>query len=211
MIRTGTLGLCATVVAASMALAGCGSSGSDNTQSAAPPASSGNTSAAATPTPKPCSTAVPAPGPLPTASAMPKGSGAASGMPAVTANATAMDKEPTLAKGTGSPPKNLLIRDLVVGKCRAAGPSDTVSIQYVGALYSDGSVFDATWEKGAIPYTGELSGFVPGFSGGLVGMQIGGRREIVIPGFLGYGEMSPTPKIPPNATLVFLVDMVGIQ
>jgi peptidylprolyl isomerase len=52
---------------------------------------------------------------------------------------------------------------------------------------------------------------VPGFAQGIVGMKVGGRREIVIPPALGYGTMGSPPAVAPNETLVFVVDLVGVQ
>jgi len=131
-------------------------------------------------------------------------------MPAITANATSFDKEPTIAKGTGSAPTNLVVRDLIVGTGRTAVATDAVNVRYVGALYSDGTVFDASWKSGSSPVNFALSQVVPGFAGGIVGMKVGGRREIVIPAFLGYGNIDQ-PSIPAGSTLVFVVDLVSIQ
>ena len=132
------------------------------------------------------------------------------GIPQITANATDTGKEPTIAAGSGTPPGDLRVADLVTGNGRTATAADTVSVRYVGALYSDGSVFDASWKQGSTPVDFPLSGVVPGFSEGIVGMKVGGRREIVIPPALGYGDQSQ-PGLPANSTLVFVVDLVGIS
>jgi peptidylprolyl isomerase len=169
--------------------------------SATPAASAGASAAAAAPN-----------NPFPTASPFPEGDKAQPGMPAITANATTFDKEPTIAKGEGAAPSNLFVRDLIVGTGKAAVATDTVNVRYVGALYSDGTVFDASWKSGSAPIAFPLSGVVPGFAGGIVGMKIGGRREISIPGFLAYGANPPPgAPIPPDAALVFVVDLVSIQ
>jgi peptidylprolyl isomerase len=185
---------------AALVLSACGGGGSstpaqsDSAATPAPDTSAGN----ATP---------PA---FPTASPFPKGDKALPGMPAITANATAFDKEPTIAKGTGPAPGNLFIRDLIVGTGKTAVATDSVDVRYVGALYSDGTVFDASWKNGSAPVNFPLSSVVPGFAGGIVGMKEGGRREIVIPSFLGYGEVDQ-PTIPAGSTLVFVVDLVSIK
>lgn len=132
------------------------------------------------------------------------------GIPQITANATDASKEPTIAAGTGTPPSDLRIADLVQGNGRTATAADTVSVRYVGALYSDGSVFDASWKAGSNPVDFPLSGVVPGFADGIVGMKVGGRREIVIPPALGYGDQAQ-PGLPAGSTLVFVVDLVGIS
>jgi peptidylprolyl isomerase len=144
---------------------------------------------------------------LPTPSAAPKGSKAESGLPAV-ANATDMKKQPVISKATGTAPTGVVTRDLVVGKGDVVKASDTATLQYVGALYVNGKVFDSSWGRGQ-PLTLGVSQFVPGFSAGLIGMKIGGRREIVIPAEYGYGAMAQDG-IPANSVLVFVVDMISI-
>jgi peptidylprolyl isomerase len=146
---------------------------------------------------------------MPSASPVPKGFKALPGMPAV-ANATDLKKKPKISKGTGTAPSGLLIRDLVVGTGQAAVASDSVNVQYVGVLYVNGKEFDSSWDRGSDPANFPLSGVVPGFAGGIVGMKVGGRREIVIPGDLGYGPAGNPPVIPPNAVLVFVVDLVSL-
>ncbi len=138
----------------------------------------------------------------------PTGSTALPGVPAVTANATEVMKQPTVAKGTGPVSAALVTRDLVVGAGTAAVPTDTVDVRYNGTLYADGSVFDASWKRGAAPVTFPLARVIPGFAQGILGMKPGGRREIVIPSALGYGAQSPGAGIPPNSDLVFVVDLV---
>jgi peptidylprolyl isomerase len=122
-----------------------------------------------------------------------------------------MSAKPVLAPGSGTAPTGLVVRDLVVGSGATVSTTATVNLKYVGALYSDATVFDASW--GSSGATGPdqasfpLSGVIPGFAQGLVGMKVGGRREIVIPAALGYGS-NATGKIPANSTIVFVVDMM---
>ncbi|MGQ0466849.1 MAG: FKBP-type peptidyl-prolyl cis-trans isomerase [Sporichthyaceae bacterium] len=162
---------------------------------------------------EPAAEAAPQPLALPTPSVAPLGSGALPGVPAITKNATVSQvpgAPPTIAKGTGDAPTQLVIRDLVVGNGETAVSTDTVDVRYVGAFFDDGKVFDSSWERGNEPVTFPLNGVVKGFAGGIVGMKLGGRREIVIPGDLAYGA-NPPPGIPPNAVLVFVVDLMGID
>jgi peptidylprolyl isomerase len=130
-------------------------------------------------------------------------------VPAVT-GATNLKAEPTVAAGSSPPPTVLTGKDLVVGSGTAAGSSATVLVQYVGALYSTGKVFDASWTDNG-PTTFPLSGVVPGFRDAIIGMHVGGRREIVIPPALGYGAAGNPPVIPPNSTLVFVIDLLQVQ
>ena len=125
-------------------------------------------------------------------------------------NAEDPDKEPVIAKGTGDAPTSLVIRDLLVGNGEVARPTDTVEVRYVGALYKTGEVFDASWKNGTAPIEFALSRVVPGFAGGIVGMKLGGRREIVIPAALGYGDVAQ-PGLPAGSVLVFVVDLTGIS
>jgi len=125
-------------------------------------------------------------------------------------NATNLRVEPVISRGSGTPPPSLVTADLVTGKGRAAAASDTVVVQYVGADYVTGKDFDSSWQHGQ-PATFPLTGVVPGFAQGIVGMQPGGRREIVIPPSLGYGASGSPPAVGPNETLVFVVDLISIQ
>ncbi len=154
----------------------------------------------------------------PTASGSPTNSGSTTtsvtltpaNPPAVT-GATDLKTEPVIGAGTSPAPTSLETKDLVVGTGTTAVASDTVSVYYVGADYANGKVFDDTpWKQGqAVPFP--LSGVVPGFAQGIVGMKVGGRREIVIPSALGYGATGSPPAVGPNETLVFVVDLKAIQ
>jgi peptidylprolyl isomerase len=132
-----------------------------------------------------------------------------SDVPAVQ-HATEVKVEPVIGAGTPPPPTKLVTQDLVVGKGATAKASDTVVVQYVGANYADGKNFDASWQDNG-PATFPLSGVVPGFAQGIEGMKVGGRREIVIPPALGYGQAGSPPAVQPNETLVFVVDLLSIK
>ena len=112
--------------------------------------------------------------------------------------------------GTADPPAGLLAQDLVVGTGPTATSSDTVAVRYTGTLYTDGTQFDSSWSAGDAPIQFPLDGVVPGFAQGIEGMQVGGRRVIVIPPVLGYGSRANGP-IPGNSTLVFVVDLVALS
>jgi len=130
-------------------------------------------------------------------------------VPAV-GNATDLNTEPTITAATSPAPGNLETKDLVVGTGKTATSGDTVTVQYVGADYKTGKVFDASWTTGQ-PATFPLNDVVKGFEEGIVGMKVGGRREIVIPAPLGYGSAGRPPAISPNETLVFVVDLKSIS
>lgn len=132
------------------------------------------------------------------------------GVPALTGTPTDVTKPSQAKAGTGQPPTKLVTQDIVVGKGAPATLSNTVDVRYSGTLYSNGTLFDASWSHGNDPVSFPLDGVVPGFAQGIAGMQPGGRRVIVIPPALGYGASDSGP-IPGNSTLVFVVDLVGVS
>jgi peptidylprolyl isomerase len=121
---------------------------------------------------------------------------------------------PTVTAKNAAPATKLEVKDLVVGKGAATTASSTVTVQYVGVLYSDGTVFDSSWTRG-IPSSFPLSGVLPGFTQGIGGttgvapMKVGGRRVIIVPPALGYQDQQ-SGIIPPNSTLVFVVDLLKL-
>jgi peptidylprolyl isomerase len=110
-----------------------------------------------------------------------------------------------------TPPATLKIKDIAKGHGKAAKAGDTVTVQYDGVLYANGTEFDASWNRGQ-PFSFPLGAgqVIPGWDKGVVGMKKGGRRVLVIPPELGYGPSGSGP-IPPNSTLVFVVDMLKIS
>jgi peptidylprolyl isomerase len=134
---------------------------------------------------------------------------AVAGIPPLGGNATDLKTAPEIPASTGQPPTQLLTQNIVVGTGPTARPTDTVNVRYVGALY-DGTPFDSSWSRGDTPISFPLNQVVPGFAQGIEGMAPGGRRVIVIPPALGYGDQTQGP-IPGGSTLVFVVDLVGIS
>jgi peptidylprolyl isomerase len=114
---------------------------------------------------------------------------------------------PVVHAGEGAAPTWLVGADLVVGTGPTALPGATVQVHYVGTLFSTGAVFDSSWSRG--PASFSLNQVIPGFSQGIAGMRVGGRRELVIPSDLGYGDAGAPPVIPGGATLVFVIDLVA--
>jgi len=129
-----------------------------------------------------------------------------------TAEAPKEKTKPQVKKQQGAPPTELVANDLEEGSGPAAKAGDEVSVQYVGVNYKSGKEFDASWSRGE-PFTFALgSGMViPGWEEGVEGMKVGGRRELIIPPELGYGAAGSPPAIPPNETLVFVVDLEAIS
>ena len=87
--------------------------------------------------------------------------------------------------------------------------TDTVNVHYHGTLL-DGTVFDSSVERGQ-PISFPLNGVIPGWTEGLQLMKVGDKFKFEIPPNLAYRDSSPSPKIPPNSTLVFEVELLGIQ
>jgi peptidylprolyl isomerase len=118
--------------------------------------------------------------------------------------------KPVIPRPTGSPPRRLVVEDIVKGKGRAARRGDTLTVNYVGVLFSTGSQFDASWDRGE-PFTTEIPGqVIEGWNRGLLGMRQGGRRQLTIPPRLAYGAAG-TPGIGPNETLVFVIDLERLR
>lgn len=120
--------------------------------------------------------------------------------------------KPKVEVPDGPPPKKLEIKDITEGSGPEAKSGDQLSMQYVGVVYKTGKEFDASWDRGQ-PFDFALGqgSVIPGWDQGIVGMKAGGRRELTIPPELGYGAAGSPPSIPPNATLIFVVDLISIN
>ena len=117
--------------------------------------------------------------------------------------------KPSLA--AQEPVTELVITDDVVGGGDEVTPGATVTAHYVGVSASTGAQFDASWDRGA-PFSFPLDGVIQGWSQGLLGMKVGGRRTLVIPGHMAYGSNPPPGAgIAPNETLLFTVDLVDVS
>jgi peptidylprolyl isomerase len=121
------------------------------------------------------------------------------------------EAKPEFPGPSGDPPTELVMRDIVKGKGPKAQPGDTLTMQYVGVAWSSGQQFDASWDAGQ-PFPFQLGAgmVIQGWDEGMVGMQKGGRRLLVIPPDLGYGAQGAGGAIGPNETLIFVVDLVEI-
>jgi peptidylprolyl isomerase len=119
---------------------------------------------------------------------------------------------PTLTVPAGQPPTRLETADLITGTGPVAKAGDTVTVQYVLATYSSGKVIQSSWTGQPFMFT--IDGSPPVIAGwdvGVAGMQVGGRRELIIPPSLGYGSQVPGAGIAANDTLVFMVDLLKIN
>jgi peptidylprolyl isomerase len=125
---------------------------------------------------------------------------------------SALKTEPQFSVPTGPAPSKLLVKDLIKGTGPAiTSASQTVTVAYVGKVYKTGKVFDAYWaHPGKAPLTDPLTNLIPGWQKGMIGMKVGGRRELIIPPSEGYGSTAQA-KIPANSTLVFVIDLHAVS
>jgi peptidylprolyl isomerase len=110
----------------------------------------------------------------------------------------------------GEPPTELEITDIWEGDGAEAKAGDTVRVHYVGVAYSTGEEFDASWSRGD-PLEFQLGAgrVIAGWDQGVAGMKVGGRRQLVIPPDLAYGDRGAGGLIGPGETLIFVCDLVS--
>jgi len=122
-------------------------------------------------------------------------------------------KAPTVTVPSGTPSGELQSADLIEGTGKAAAPGDSVTVQYVLATYSAGKVIQSSWTSQPFTFTLGEGQVIPGWDKGVVGMKVGGRRELIIPPDLGYGANPPpgAQGIAANDTLVFVIDLLQVQ
>lgn len=120
--------------------------------------------------------------------------------------------KPTVEVPDGPAPTELVVEDIEEGDGAEAQAGDQVSVNYVGVLFDGGEEFDNSYDRGQ-PFEFQLGGgsVIPGWDEGVEGMKVGGRRQLVIPPKLGYGAQGSPPDIPPNATLVFVIDLLSVE
>lgn len=142
----------------------------------------------------------------------PSGGATQASIPTTPKPPPALAKKPVVTVPNTPPPTKLVTKDLVQGTGATASPGKTVTVNYVGELYKNGKEFDSSWSRNQ-PFTTSLApgSVISGWVQGLNGMKVGGRRELIIPPSLGYGKAGSPPTIPPNSTLVFVVDLLSVQ
>ncbi|WP_116042866.1 FKBP-type peptidyl-prolyl cis-trans isomerase [Amycolatopsis palatopharyngis] len=122
-----------------------------------------------------------------------------------------MAQKPEVDRPEGTPPTELQTVDLTVGDGAEAQAGHTVSVDYVGVSFSTGEEFDASYNRGQpLQFTLGAGHVIPGWDQGVQGMKVGGRRKLVIPPDLAYGDRGAGGVIKPGETLVFVVDLVGV-
>jgi peptidylprolyl isomerase len=122
--------------------------------------------------------------------------------------------DPRVPNVKGKAPTTLVVKDIKPGHGAKAKAGDTITVQYVGVSCSTGKAFDASYTDGAKnkEFTFQLGTgkVIPGWDKGLVGMRVGGERQLIIPAALGYGASGSGSTIKPNETLIFVVKLVKV-
>ena len=133
----------------------------------------------------------------------------AKGKPCVAVQGTLPKGAPAVPVVLGTAPSKLLIKDLKVGTGAVVTASQSVTVNYIGVACSTGKIFDSSW-SGGTPASFALTGVIKGWTDGIPGMRIGGRRLLGIPSDLAYGP-SGNSGIAPDEPLWFVVDMVSAK
>ena len=122
-------------------------------------------------------------------------------------------EKPVVEVPSDQPPSyQLEVDDLVVGDGDEAVSGRVVEVHYVGVSWSTGTQFDASWDRGqTFKFALGKGQVIAGWDQGVSGMKIGGRRRITIPPMLGYGKRGAGGVIGPDETLVFVVDLLGVN
>lgn len=138
----------------------------------------------------------------------------ASGIPAVV---TTPDGVPGVTIPSEAPPTELRAHTLVLGQGPALAEGDRAVLHYTGLLWATKTVFDSSWERGApatfpiVSFEDDPAGIVPGLAQGLVGKTVGSQVIVVIPPEFGYPAGQAPATIPDGSTMVFVVDILGIE
>jgi peptidylprolyl isomerase len=120
-------------------------------------------------------------------------------------------KAPTMVIPSGTPPTSLESKNLITGTGSLARAGDTLTAEYVLGTYSARKVVQSSWTSKPFSFVLSTSSVIPGFADGIVGMKVGGRRELIIPPSLGYRDTSPGAGIAKNDTLVFIIDLQKVK
>ena len=110
------------------------------------------------------------------------------------------------------PPSELEVTDVSAGAGAEATAGSTVVAHYVGVAHSSGEEFDASYDRGEpLAFRLGVGQVIAGWDQGIQGMKVGGRRKLVIPPHLGYGDRGAGAAIAPGETLIFVVDLVDVR
>jgi peptidylprolyl isomerase len=111
----------------------------------------------------------------------------------------------------GEPPAQLEVTDIWEGDGQEARAGDQVKVHYVGVAYSTGEEFDASWNRGdPLEFQLGVGQVIAGWDQGVQGMKVGGRRQLIIPPDMAYGDRGAGRAIGPGETLIFVCDLVSV-
>ena len=120
--------------------------------------------------------------------------------------------KPEIDPHDGPPPTDLEVTEITKGDGKEATDGSTVSVHYVGVAHSTGEEFDASYNRGApLDFRMGIGQVISGWDRGVQGMKVGGRRRLVIPPHLGYGDRGAGGVIAPGETLIFVVDLLDVR
>ncbi len=124
-----------------------------------------------------------------------------------------LSTEPTVQVPSTPPPTRLVVKDLITGTGAVVKTGSQVTVNYVGVLYKTGKIFSASWTSHQTfgPFAVGEGAVIKGWDEGLIGMRVGGRRELIIPASLAYGAKGSPPTIPANSALIFIVDLLAVH
>ena len=121
-------------------------------------------------------------------------------------------EKPEIEFPEGPPPAGLEVTEVSEGAGKEATSGSTVSVHYVGVAHSTGEEFDASYNRGApLDFRLGVGQVISGWDQGVEGMKVGGRRRLVIPPHLGYGDRGAGGVIKPGETLIFVVDLLEVR
>ena len=123
-----------------------------------------------------------------------------------------MTEKPEIDFPDSPPPTELVITDITEGEGAEATSGSTVVAHYVGVSHSSGEEFDASYNRGQpLSFRLGVGQVIAGWDQGIEGMKVGGRRQLVIPPGLAYGDRGAGSVIGPGETLIFVVDLVDVR
>lgn len=121
-------------------------------------------------------------------------------------------EKPEIDFPDGPPPAELEVTDITVGDGTEAAAGSTVSVHYVGVAHSTGEQFDASYDRGSpLQFRLGVGQVISGWDTGVQGMKVGGRRKLVIPPHLAYGDRGAGGVIQPGESLIFVVDLLDVR